>query len=234
MAKLQPKGIRRNNPGNLEWGSPWQGLAAKGDYPEDRFAAFVDPAYGIRAIAVTLITYQDKRKAKDGSRIDSVREVIERWAPSSDNNDVPAYAKSVAALLDGVGPNDEVLDMHNPVHLRALVEGIIRHENGRGPLNTPNTWYPADVITEALRRAGVVSKPTAGAAVTKAVPAAALGGVGAEQLTQAIPSVLDALSGAKVDLSSGNWVQVVVGGAMLCLSLAMIYHQYRQHRDGVA
>ena len=46
--------------------------------------------------------------------------------------------------------------------------------------------------------------------------------------------VLDALSGAKVDLSSGNWVQVVVGGAMLCLSLAMIYHQYRQHRDGVA
>ena len=234
MAKLQPKGIRRNNPGNLEWGSPWQGLAAKGDYPEDRFAAFVDPAYGIRAIAVTLITYQDKRKAKDVSRIDSVREVIERWAPSSDNNDVPAYAKSVAALLDGVGPNDEVLDMHNPVHLRALVEGIIRHENGRGPLNTPNTWYPADVITEALRRAGVVSKPTAGATVTKAVPAAALGGVGAEQLTQAIPSVLDALSGAKVDLSSGNWVQVVVGGAMLCLSLAMIYHQYRQHRDGVA
>lgn len=234
MAKLQPKGIRRNNPGNIEWGSPWQGLAAKGDYPEDRFAAFVDPAYGIRAIAVTLITYQDKRKAKDGSRIDSVREVIERWAPSSDNNDVPAYAKSVAALLDGVGPNDEVLDMHNPVHLRALVEGIIRHENGRGPLNTPNTWYPADVITEALRRAGVVSKPTAGATVTKAVPAAALGGVGAEQLTQAIPSVLDALSGAKVDLSSGNWVQVVVGGAMLCLSLAMIYHQYRQHRDGVA
>ena len=234
MAKLQPKGIRRNNPGNLEWGSPWQGLAAKGDYPEDRFAAFVDPVYGIRAIAVTLITYQDKRKAKDGSRIDSVREVIERWAPSDDNNDVPAYAKSVAALLDGVGPSDEVLDMHNPVHLRALVEGIIRHENGRGPLNTPNTWYPADVITEALRRAGVVSKPTAGATVTKAVPAAALGGVGAEQLTQAIPSVLDALSGAKVDLSSGNWVQVVVGGAMLCLSLAMIYHQYRQHRDGVA
>ena len=234
MAKQLPKGIRRNNPGNLEWGSPWQGLAAKGDYPEDRFAAFVDPAYGIRAIAVTLITYQDKRKAKDGSRIDSVREVIERWAPSDDNNDVPAYAKSVAALLDGVGPNDEVLDMHNPVHLRALVEGIIRHENGRGPLNTPNTWYPADVITEALRRAGVVSKPTAGATVTKAVPAAALGGVGAEQLTQAIPSVLDALSGAKVDLSSGNWVQVVVGGAMLCLSLAMIYHQYRQHRDGVA
>lgn len=154
----KPKGIRRNNPGNLEWGSPWQGLANKADWPADRFAAFVDPAYGIRAIAMTLITYQDKRKAKDGSKIDSIREVIERWAPSSDNNNVPAYAKSVAALLDGVGPDDEVVDMHNPVHLRALVEGIIRHENGRGPLKTANSWYPDDVITEGLRRAGVVTK----------------------------------------------------------------------------
>lgn len=230
----KPKGIRRNNPGNLEWGSPWQGLADKADWPADRFAAFVDPAYGIRAIAMTLITYQDKRKAKDGSKIDSIREVIERWAPSSDNNNVPAYAKSVAALLDGVGPDDEVVDMHNPVHLRALVEGIIRHENGRGPLKTANSWYPDDVITEGLRRAGVVTKPSTSATVTKAVPAAALGGVAVEQLAQVIPSVLTAMDEAKVDLSSGNMIQVVMGGAMLALALTLAYNQYRQHRAGVA
>lgn len=230
----KPKGIRRNNPGNLEWGSPWQGLANKADWPADRFAAFIDPAYGIRAIAMTLITYQDKRKAKDGSKIDSIREVIERWAPSSDNNNVPAYAKSVAALLDGVGPDDEVVDMHNPVHLRALVEGIIRHENGRGPLKTANSWYPDDVITEGLRRAGVVTKPSTSATVTKAVPAAALGGVAVEQLAQVIPSVLSAMDEAKVDLSSGNVIQMVMGGAMLALALTLAYNQYRQHRAGVA
>ena len=230
----KPKGIRRNNPGNLEWGSPWQGLADKADWPADRFAAFIDPAYGIRAIAMTLITYQDKRKAKDGSKIDSIREVIERWAPSSDNNNVPAYAKSVAALLDGVGPDDEVVDMHNPVHLRALVEGIIRHENGRGPLKTANSWYPDDVITEGLRRAGVVTKPSTSATVTKAVPAAALGGVAVEQLAQVIPSVLSAMDEAKVDLSSGNVIQMVMGGAMLALALTLAYNQYRQHRAGVA
>ena len=234
MTKQQPKGIRRNNPGNLEWGSPWQGLANKADWPADRFAAFIDPAYGIRAIAMTLITYQDKRKAKDGSKIDSIREVIERWAPSSDNNNVPAYAKSVAALLDGVGPDDEVVDMHNPVHLRALVEGIIRHENGRGPLKTANSWYPDDVITEGLRRAGVVTKPSTSATVTKAVPAAALGGVAVEQLAQVIPSVLSAMDEAKVDLSSGNVIQMVMGGAMLALALTLAYNQYRQHRAGVA
>jgi len=234
MTKQQPKGIRRNNPGNLEWGSPWQGLADKADWPADRFAAFIDPAYGIRAIAMTLITYQDKRKAKDGSKIDSIREVIERWAPSSDNNNVPAYAKSVAALLDGVGPDDEVVDMHNPVHLRALVEGIIRHENGRGPLKTANSWYPDDVITEGLRRAGVVTKPSTSTTVTKAVPAAALGGVAVEQLAQVIPSVLSAMDEAKVDLSSGNVIQMVMGGAMLALALTLAYNQYRQHRAGVA
>lgn len=30
---------------------------------------------------MTLITYRDKRKAKDGRKIDSIRAVIERWAP---------------------------------------------------------------------------------------------------------------------------------------------------------
>lgn len=154
----KPKGIRRNNPGNIEWGDPWQGLADPKDYPPDRFAAFIDPAYGIRAIAMTLITYQDKRKAMDGSKIDSIREVIERWAPSSDNNNVPAYAKSVAALLEGIGPDDEVVDVHNFDHLRPIVEGIIRHENGRGPLKTENSWYTAAQIEEGLRRAGVVRK----------------------------------------------------------------------------
>ena len=162
MAKQQPRGIRRNNPGNIEWGDPWQGLANPKDYPADRFAAFVSAVYGIRALARTLITYYDKRKANDGSKIDSLQEIVERWAPAADNNDVDAYARQLAKLLPGIGPKDETLNLHDPVQLRAIVEGIILHENGRGPLKTANSWYPDDVITEGLRRAGVVRK--AGAA----------------------------------------------------------------------
>ncbi|HCQ3021998.1 TPA: hypothetical protein OHP99_004980, partial [Escherichia coli] len=64
-----PRGIRNNNPGNLDKGSPWQGLAANPDEP--RFCTFKDPVWGIRALAVTLITYHDKRRAKDGSSIDT-------------------------------------------------------------------------------------------------------------------------------------------------------------------
>ena len=233
MAKLQPKGIRRNNPGNLEWGSPWQGLAAKGDYPEDRFAAFVDPVYGIRAIAVTLITYQDKRKAKDGSRIDSVREVIERWAPSFENN-TQAYANSVAALLEGVGPDDEVVDVHNFDHLRPIVEGIIRHENGRGPLKTENSWYTAQQIEEGLRRAGVVRKAPAEAKVVAALPAAAVGGVGLDQLAQVLPMVMSAVDNAKVDLTSGNMMQLALGVFAVGAAVFLAWQQYRKMQAGAA
>ncbi|MGL6448894.1 hypothetical protein ACSZNO_21460 [Aeromonas veronii] len=126
------RGARNNNPGNLEWGSPWQGLRPESERTDDRFCQFISATYGIRALACVLITYQDKRRAKDGSRIDSVREFIERWAPPNEN-DTTSYSASVAALLDGVGPADEVIDVHNYDHLRPLVEGIIRHENGRGP-----------------------------------------------------------------------------------------------------
>ncbi len=118
---------------------------------------------GIRALAVTLITYHDKRRAKDGSNIDTIREVIERWAPPNENN-TSAYVNEVSKAV-GVTP-DMIIDLHDYDTLRPLVEAIIRHENGRGPLKTPNTWYAAEVIEEGLRRAGVV-KPIK---TVKAVP----------------------------------------------------------------
>ncbi|MFC1131599.1 hypothetical protein ACFGX4_00710 [Pasteurella multocida] len=108
MAKKKPLGIRNNNPGNIEWGSPWQGLKAK-TKNSGRFAEFESPVYGIRAIAVLLITYYDKRKSRDGSKIDTIKEVIERWAPPVENNST-AYAKAVSDLL-GVTPTSKI-NMH--------------------------------------------------------------------------------------------------------------------------
>ena len=233
MAKQQPRGIRRNNPGNIEWGDPWQGLADPKDYPPDRFAAFVSAVYGIRALARTLITYYDKRKANDGSKIDSLQEIVERWAPAADNNDVDAYARQLAKQLPGIGPKDEVLNLHDPVHLRAIVEGIILHENGRGPLKTPNTWYPAEVIDEALRRAGVVAKPTATGAAAKAATPVAIGAVGVDQLAEAAPHVIKAINDSHADLTSGNMIQIALGVAVLSLSVVMIYRQWRSAQLGI-
>jgi len=61
-----PKGIRNNSSGNLDHGVPWQGLG--NNLAEPRFCTFKDASWGICALAVTLITYHDKRKVRDGHR----------------------------------------------------------------------------------------------------------------------------------------------------------------------
>lgn len=178
-----PRGYRNNNPGNIERGSSrWQGLDPVQSDP--RFATFSDPVWGIRAIARTLITYQDSREAGDGSRIDTIRETIERWAPAIENN-VSAYVRHV----DRVHPKgaDEPLDFHNYDDLMPLVRGIIDHECGDPRDFGLKEWYPQRVIDEGLHRAGVVPKgPTAvrkaardpEAVSTGVTAAGAIGGVG--------------------------------------------------------
>lgn len=228
-----PRGIRNNNPGNIEWGSPWQGLRPQNERTDNRFAQFTDPVFGIRALACVLITYQDKRRAANGSKIDSIKEIIERWAPSFENN-TEAYANSVAALLEGIGPDDEVVDVHNFDHLRPIVEGIIRHENGRGPMKTENSWYTAAQIEEGLRRAGVVRKAPAEAKVVAALPAAAVGGVGLDQLAQVLPMVMSAVDNAKVDLTSGNMMQLALGVFAVGAAVFLAWQQYRKMQAGAA
>jgi hypothetical protein len=153
MKTSLPRGIRNYNPGNIDRvaGTRWQGQAR--EQKDSRFITFLDPLWGIRAIARVLITYQDKRRAKDGSRIDSVREVIERWAPAHEN-DTTAYAKHVATAL-GIGPDDESVDVYDYLTMRTLVLAIIRHENGPGPL-PGGLWYGEPMIADGLARAGVV------------------------------------------------------------------------------
>lgn len=153
MTTRLPRGIRNYNPGNIDRvaGTRWQGQAR--EQKDARFVTFLEPAWGIRAIARVLITYQDKRRAGDGSRIDSVREIIERWAPAHEN-DTEAYAKHVAKAL-GIGPDAESVDVYDYLTMRTLVLAIIRHENGPGPL-PGGLWYGEPIIADGLARAGIV------------------------------------------------------------------------------
>jgi hypothetical protein len=152
MRPESPRGIRNFNPGNIRHakGTRWQGMAVA--QSDKNFVQFNAPRWGIRAIARVLITYQDKRLAADGSRIDSVREIIERWAPASENN-TEAYTLTVARVL-GVAPDHEGLDVYSYDTMRALVLAIIRHENGPGPL-PGGQWYGESVIADGLALAGV-------------------------------------------------------------------------------
>jgi hypothetical protein len=229
----KPKGIRNNNPGNIEWGSPWQGLLPDDQRTDKRFCQFETAIDGIRAIARTLITYQDKRKAADGSKIDSIQEIIERWAPPSDHNPTREYAKGIAYLIDGVGVDDEVIDVHTYEHLKPIVEGIIRHENGKGPLKNDNSWYSKEIIDEALRRAGVVPKKKP-VVTTETTAAVGISSVGVAQVADYVPQVIDAVKGADSHLSSGNIVQITIGVVMIGLAIFLAYSRYKKSQAGMS
>jgi len=126
---MTPRGIRNNNPGNIEKGAGWQGLA-EDQSGDARFAVFKSPIWGIRALARVLLTYYRLRRAADGSRIDTVLEHVVRWAPPGEN-DTGAYARQVRAAL-GV-EEGEIINTEDPDTLVAFVTAIIRHENGQQP-----------------------------------------------------------------------------------------------------
>lgn len=138
-----PRGVRNNNPGNIRRNpaNKWQGRVPLSQNPDPEFEQFVSPAFGIRALAVLLINYQDKYNAR------SIRAIIKRFAPPTEN-DTSAYVDAVAERMR-VDP-DTVLDMHDYAHLRPLVEAIIAHENA-------GYRYPQHVIDRGLELAGVVS-----------------------------------------------------------------------------
>ncbi|MDB6107826.1 MAG: structural protein [Gammaproteobacteria bacterium] len=114
------RGIRNNNPGNIRKNSTvWMGMAASQTDPS--FVQFVASEYGIRAIAKIMRSYR-------ALGLNTLREVVRRWAPPNENN-TDAYVAAVCAECS-VGPDDTV-DLDNVMPL--LVKAIIYHENGQCP-----------------------------------------------------------------------------------------------------
>ena len=227
MSKQLPRGIRNNNPGNLEWGQPWQGLVPREQANDPRFCVFKAPAWGIRAIARTLITYYDKH------RINTVRAAITRWAPPSENN-TEAYVQHVARAL-GVGVNTP-LNFHDYEVMRPLVEVIIRHENGVGPLKTLNTWYDAQTIDEGLRLAGVV-KPAKSALLTPQGAAAgtATAAAGTAAVVEIVQSITPAVQQVQTVSTATDglptWLRVTLIVLTLVAAAAGAYALYQKRKE---
>lgn len=114
------RGDKLNNPGNIVHGDPWQGLAD--DQPDPKFAKFKTPAWGFRAMAVTLVTYQDRYGIK------TINGIVSRWAPKSDNNNDPAYVANVVKN-SGFGA-DEAIDLHNYNDAYKILRAITIQEQG--------------------------------------------------------------------------------------------------------
>lgn len=117
-----PRGIRNNNPGNVEFDphTCWDGLAVPAN--DGRFCKFTDMKYGVRVIAKLLLAYQKYHG------LNTSRAIIDRWAPPVEN-DTDQYAGLVATAL-GVGPDDQIhlTDINT---LLKFVRAITVEENGK-------------------------------------------------------------------------------------------------------
>lgn len=118
-----PRGIRNNNPGNLNFVG--QEGATKEQGANGRFAVFKTMAEGIAALAAQL-----KRYASRGD--DTITEIVGKYAPKNENN-TQAYIQALSKKL-GVDPNAQ-LNVNDKETLRKLIEGISTIENGKGRIN---------------------------------------------------------------------------------------------------
>lgn len=131
MSNKSPRGIRNNNPGNIV-NTPTHWLGERLRKLDPTFEEFETPVMGLRALAVLLLGYFERKG------LDSVSSVIRRFAPPNENNTL-AYINAVAHELQ-VQP-DQSIDVR--ALLPALMQAIIRHENGEQP-------YSTEQIAEAI------------------------------------------------------------------------------------
>lgn len=114
------RGIRNMNPGNIRLGESWLGLRMKQTDPD--FCQFTSMIYGCRALLKLLRTYVEKRGCT------TIRKVVERWAPPSEN-DTTSYVLSVAAACRRDADERLPVDVDPLIYLD-LARAIARHECG--------------------------------------------------------------------------------------------------------
>lgn len=119
--ETKPRGLRNNNPLNIESnnGYPWHGEIRPSQDP--RFAQFESVAHGYRAAFKLLDNY----RRLHGCTI--LSDFINRWAPPIENN-TSAYLKEVCrrARLEDVS----TIDTHNPYIMKKIVSAMSYVENG--------------------------------------------------------------------------------------------------------
>ena len=147
-----PRGIKNNNPLNIKRSSVnWAGKSTI--QPDAIFEKFDDPHHGIRAGARNLLTYYRRDK------LNTVQEIVTKWAPASDDNDTAGYISFVAGKM-GVAPDTE-LNLEDPEVLGALVIAMMGMEIGAIP-------YSLATIKTAVEAA--YSGPTRPQAPTQPIP----------------------------------------------------------------
>jgi hypothetical protein len=160
--RSDPRGFRNNNPLNIEAG-PFTAGKEGFSGSDGRFAKFGSMDQGIGAADQLLQVYAGKHG------LNTVAGIIGRWAPSTDGNNVSAYAANVSRQM-GVDPTAP-LDMSNPEVRQGLIRAMAQHENGRA-LPQQVAALPPATMTDAGTGPAPAAPAAAGPQVAQARPGA--------------------------------------------------------------
>lgn len=213
MASAKPRGIRNNNPLNIEKSAKnkWQGKLAKST--DRRFEQFINPVMGLRAGAVLMINHYDRRKAN------TIRKMVGIWAPPGEN-DTEAYVEHVANLAN-VGP-DETVSFHEYAILRPVLQAMVAHENGQDP-------YTDAQYDQAIALAGVVPNKSLNKSGTiKATTVGTVSTVGAGAI-DGFQDTLNTAAGQLQDLAP--MLDYAKWGLLAVTLISMAYVAYRRWDD---
>lgn len=132
---VKPRGIRNNNPLNIEYNKAnnWDGQT--GVETLGRFATFKSMKWGVRAGAKLIKRYMGYYGLR------SVFGIINRWAPDHENP-TNIYAETVAARM-GVNPYDTI----NEADIEDLIYEMIKFECGQ--------YIDRSVVAQGVKLAGV-------------------------------------------------------------------------------
>ena len=132
------RSVRNNNPGNIRANSTdWNGSVVD----DGSFVTFSTPEKGVRAMAKTLETYQNKHGLTTPSQI------INRYAPTSENN-TSAY---ISALESAGFPANEPIDLSaDPVRHKKFIAAMIKHEGGQEAVDY---FGQGNIISNGIRMA---------------------------------------------------------------------------------
>jgi len=136
------RGLRNNNPGNVELTTPataWVGWVGAAEQTDRRYVQMRTMAAGVRMALTVFRNYQKHYGLKN------VAELVARWAPATEN-DTAAYVADVAARV-GIAPGFPI-DLRNRDTAFDFLRAVFRHENG-----VAAELIPASTIYEGIEAA---------------------------------------------------------------------------------
>lgn len=131
-----PRGIKNNNPLNIEFSKSnnWHGQLKYNKIIEPRFCRFSDTMWGYRCAAIILRKYINVYKCN------TITKIVERWAPSTDNNNTKAYIATVVKLSDVAA--DTVIKFDDMVTMLRIMSAmtVVECGNNWDPQRNNNLW----------------------------------------------------------------------------------------------